>query len=213
MNKTNSTIELVSNTPGLRVIEIFSSIQGEGALMGMPSTFVRFSGCNLRCPWCDTGYSWEDPKKATQMTIGEIVSKCDCDTVILTGGEPCLNKLDDLIDALHEAGKFVAIETNGTQPTPLNADWVTCSPKPQSDYLIHGDCHFNELKYVVDNNFDLACVPPEKLKTCGEVWLQPCDFGDDKEASQKSVERCLNLVMGNKCLRMGIQMHKIFGLE
>ena len=196
-----------------KVIEIFSSIQGEGALMGMPSTFVRFAGCNLRCPWCDTGYSWDNVAGADKMTIAEIVSKCDKDTVILTGGEPCLNDLTELIDALHEVGKFVAIETNGTQPTPLNADWVTCSPKPQSEYLIHGECHFNELKYVVDDNFDLTCVPPEKLQTCGEVWLQPCDCDDDEEGTKQSIKKCLNLVLNNRCLRMGIQMHKIYGVE
>ena len=196
-----------------KVIEIFSSIQGEGALMGMPSTFIRFAGCNLRCPWCDTGYSWDNIAGAAKMTIAEIVSKCDKDTVILTGGEPCLNDLSELIDALHEVGKFVAIETNGTQPTPLNADWVTCSPKPQSEYLIHGECHFNELKYVVDDNFDLTCVPPEKLQTCGEVWLQPCDCGDNEEGTKQSIKKCLNLVLNNRCLRMGIQMHKIYGVE
>ena len=196
-----------------KVIEIFSSIQGEGALIGMPTTFVRFAGCNLRCPWCDTGYSWENLSNATEHCIESIIDLCDKDTVVLTGGEPCLNNLEPLIDALHAAGKFVCIETNGTQPTPMNADWVTCSPKPQSNYLIHGECHFNELKYVVDDNFDLSCIPPEKLQTCGEVWLQPCDCGSDKAATQKSIDRCLNLVMKNKALRMGIQMHKIYNVE
>ena len=82
------------------IIEIFTSIQGEGTHMGLVTTFVRFAGCNLTCPWCDTKESW-DIANSKQMTVEEIVAQCDAARVVLTGGEPTLYELKHLITALH----------------------------------------------------------------------------------------------------------------
>ena len=110
-----------------KINEIFYSLQGEGYHTGTPAVFVRFSGCNLKCSFCDTQH-----EEGTLMTDDEIiaeVSKYPAATVILTGGEPSLWIDDALVDRLHEAGKYVCIETNGTRPLPASIDWVTCSPK------------------------------------------------------------------------------------
>ena len=116
-----------------RVNEIFFTLQGEGAHSGIPAVFVRFSGCNLHCPWCDTEFT-----EFTEMTAEQIVSKMKelYDTpnerrkmCVLTGGEPGLQVDQPLIDALHEAGFYICIETNGTRPLPDGIDWITCSPK------------------------------------------------------------------------------------
>ena len=192
------------------VIEVFGSIQGEGAMMGMPVNFVRLVGCNLACEWCDTKESWN--AKADDMTVEDIVALCNYPIVVITGGEPCIHDLTELREALQAAEKLVAIETNGTLPTGEGFDWVVCSPKPP-EYLIHGQCWFNELKYVVDEEFNVDCIPEDQKKTCGSVWLQPCDYGDDKEKTQKSVQRAMDLVLTAGYLRMGVQLHKLLGVK
>lgn len=192
----------------LPVMEIFDSIQGEGSFIGLPATFVRLSGCNLKCPWCDTKESWQT-SPLNYLSVEEIVARCAQNLVIITGGEPCIHDLAELTGALQEACKFVCIETNGTRPTPQDVDWVTCSPKPPI-YVIHPECKFNELKYVVDEQFALDCIP-DSLKEGDEllsIWLQP--QGYDME---KSAKKAFDLVMSNNYLRMGIQLHKVLNVK
>lgn len=189
------------------IVEIFDSIQGEGVFLGKMVTFVRFAGCNLACPWCDTKESWKQ-EEAQIMTVPEILEQCKQDIVVLTGGEPCLYNLEPLIAKLHEAKKCVAIETNGTLPTPRNADWVTCSPKP-NDYYIHPKCAFNELKYVVDDYFDVEAIPKEILDEFeGCIWLQPEGF-----ALESSKNKAYELVSKYTRLRLGVQLHKLYNLK
>ncbi len=97
----------------MRICEIFNSIQGEGLTMGAPTVFVRAVGCNLRCSWCDTGYSFEG---GTEMTVDEIVDRVgDCFRVCFTGGEPMLQPdAVELIDRLVGKGIQVVLETNGS---------------------------------------------------------------------------------------------------
>jgi len=192
----------------LPVMEIFDSIQGEGAYVGFPVTFIRLAGCNLRCPWCDTKESWAG-ENMVRMLPDEIVAKCSCYIVVITGGEPCMHDIQELVDMLHEKGKFVCIETNGTLPTPLGADWVTCSPKPPM-YNIDTACRFDELKYVVDDSFELNIIP-EVHRSLGSkvmVSIQPQAFD-----MENSVKKATELVMSVNYLRMGIQMHKVINVK
>lgn len=111
----------------MKVNEIFYSLQGEGHFAGCPAVFVRLSGCNRRCPFCDTDFNG-----FTEMTDEEIVAETaqyPAETVVVTGGEPALQLTGGLIDLLHRAGKKVHVETNGSLPLPDGVDWVTCSPK------------------------------------------------------------------------------------
>ena len=99
-----------------RVNEIFCSLQGEGFWTGTPMVFLRFSGCNLKCPFCDT-----DHGGFREMSDGEIVAEIlqaggSCRRVCVTGGEPSLQLDEVLVDALHGAGFKVHVETNGTRP-------------------------------------------------------------------------------------------------
>lgn len=116
----------------LRIAEIFHSIQGEGQWAGVPSTFVRVSGCNLRCVWCDTPYASWNPEGPVQ-TIDEIlavVNKQKLDHVVLTGGEPMLfDPIEDLAHALKALGKTITIETAGTIYRDLPCDLMSISPK------------------------------------------------------------------------------------
>lgn len=212
---TNEKISLIADgNTTYPVMEIFTSIQGEGSMLGMPVTFIRMAGCNLACPWCDTKESWK--KDAKRISIMEIVDQCAMAIVVITGGEPCLQNLVPLIEALHLKEKFVCIETNGTLPTPEGVDWVVCSPKP-AEYEINAQCWFNELKYVVDDNFDAdTCIPEDCKKTCGTVWLQPCDYGEGEENKAKtraSMQKCIDLTLKKGYLRTGIQLHKILDVK
>ena len=115
------------------VSEIFYSIQGEGELTGIPSVFIRTSGCNLRCNWCDTMYaSWEP--EGTEMSLEQILAQVETFPAahcVLTGGEPMVAKgIRDLATALRQAGKHITIETAATVPPDgIACDLASLSPK------------------------------------------------------------------------------------
>ena len=203
------------------VVEIFDSIQGEGAFIGMPVTFVRFYGCNLHCPWCDSKETWGKPLEEASdryrmMTPEEIVEAVKQKIVVFTGGEPLLQNLSPIITMLHQWEVTVCVETNGTQPTPANLDWVVCSPKP-GDYTIVPECQYDELKYVVDENFRVDVVPEAIRGEQGRVWLQPCDYPSTMEAAKQladeSKKRCASLPLEYPFLRAGIQLHKYLEVQ
>lgn len=195
------------------VSEIFSSIQGEGNFLGVPATFIRFVGCNLRCSFCDTKKTWEGKPESTDLSINEILTQAlamDNTLVVITGGEPCLQpQLQDLIDTLRVHGMTVAIETNGTLETPI-ADWITCSPKADANYVINSLCRPNELKYVVTPDFDETVAIPETIRElyAGKIWLQP-------EGSQmkKMWQQCYAMALDDNRLRVGVQLHKLMEVE
>ena len=110
-----------------RVNDIFYSLQGEGHNTGRAAIFIRFSGCNLKCPFCDTDFSRYD--ELTDDDIIERIKDFPSRFVVLTGGEPSLQVDTPLIDKLHAHGYEIAMETNGTHPVPAGIDWTTCSPK------------------------------------------------------------------------------------
>lgn len=115
------------------ISETFYSVQGEGSLVGVPSVFVRTSGCNLRCTWCDTPYaSWKP--EGTEMSVEEIVAVVQREPtrfVVVTGGEPMVAKgMPELLAQLREAGKHITIETAGTiAPQGVACDLASISPK------------------------------------------------------------------------------------
>lgn len=195
------------------VSEIFSSIQGEGNYLGVPSTFIRFVGCNLKCSFCDTKKTWEGKPVGINMSIADIVeqaNKLDNPLIVITGGEPCLQKdLQELIDQLRLRDFTVAIETNGTMPTPIT-DWVTCSPKEDAQYVINSLCRPNELKYVVTPEFDAHAAIPEGIREiyAGKIWLQP-----EGSQMQEMWKKCFKLAMADPRLRVGIQLHKLMEVE
>lgn len=197
----------------LKISEIFSSIQGEGNFLGVPATFIRFVGCNLKCSFCDTKKTWEGKPESTEMSIEELVTKTISlgnTLVVITGGEPCLQPhLQELIDQLRIRNFHVAIETNGTQPTPL-ADWITCSPKEDAQYTINMLCKPNELKYVVTPDFDAEIAIPEGIRDlyAGRIWLQP-----EGSQMQEMWKKCYTLATADPRLRVGVQLHKLMEVE
>lgn len=194
----------------MRINEIFYSLQGEGFYTGTPSLFVRLSGCNLKCPFCDT-----DHLPYTEMTEHEIieeVAKCPAKHVVITGGEPSLQLTELLIEGLHSLGKYVAVETNGTHELPQNVDWVTLSPKDRfvktrSASIVLSRC--NEIKVV----FTERGIPSEYTEIQADHhFLQPCDIGEESrnaEILRSAIAYCLE----HPIWRLSLQTHKLIGVR
>jgi 7-carboxy-7-deazaguanine synthase len=116
----------------VRISEIFYSIQGEGRLIGVPSVFIRTSGCNLRCVWCDTPYtSWRPEGQSYSVAkILRELEKYPARHVVVTGGEPLLaREIEELTAELKRAGRHITIETAATIFKPLTGDLISMSPK------------------------------------------------------------------------------------
>lgn len=191
------------------VIEVFESIQGEGTFLGLGASFIRLAGCNLRCPWCDTKHSF-NIEAAQQLDVESILNACSFSQpiVVITGGEPTLYNLEPLVSALKARGKYVTLETNGTNPVPdeWKIDWITVSPKPGSNYAIN--CRADELKYVVDENFSVDKIALDKVPI-RRVYLQI------ESGKAESAAKAYKIVVKNPNLhlRVGIQLHKVLGVE
>jgi len=120
--------------PILKVSEIFASVQGEGLRQGEPTIFVRLTGCNLRCDFCDTKYAWEGGDNISVQQVIEQVKQqhkeFPADWVCITGGEPLLQDIRELAQKIKREDLRIQIETNGTRFQKLLVDWYTVSPKP-----------------------------------------------------------------------------------
>jgi 7-carboxy-7-deazaguanine synthase len=130
----------------MRIAEIFYSIQGEGNLVGVPSVFIRTSGCNLRCSWCDTPYTSWEPEGEHLSVAGILDRTAEFGTrkhVVLTGGEPMIaSGIVELSERLRERGMHITVETAGTVFTPVACDLMSISPKlsnstPQGIFEAH----------------------------------------------------------------------------
>lgn len=180
-----------------RINEIFASLQGEGFHTGTASVFVRFSGCNLKCPFCDTQH--QTFSEMSDEAIVAEVAKHPANWVILTGGEPSLQATEELVEALHKIGKKIAIETNGTHELPKNLDWVTLSPKEDSIVKL---TKANEVKVVYTGQE----VETWKEKVQAEhYFLQPC--------SCKNTQEVVNYILSHPHWRLSLQTHKYIGIE
>ena len=116
----------------MRIAELFYSIQGEGGLVGVPSVFIRTSGCNLRCAWCDTPYtSWQP--EGTDLELNQILDEVAAHParhVVVTGGEPMIAPdIVALTERLRRRGLHITVETAGTVFTPVVCDLMSISPK------------------------------------------------------------------------------------
>ncbi|MGN0227938.1 MAG: 7-carboxy-7-deazaguanine synthase QueE [Paludibacteraceae bacterium] len=204
-----------------KVNEIFFTLQGEGAHSGIPAVFVRFSGCNLRCPWCDTDFTNYTPMTAEQI-VKEVRELYDMPNerhkmCVLTGGEPSLQVDKPLIDALHDAGFYICIETNGTRPLPQGIDWITCSPKEGTKIALK---QVNEVKVVFTGTYDPQ-VWREQLKA--EHWLlQPLRYTGEwlmenvdawENDRNDNLDDTVRYILTHPFWRLSIQLHKIVGLR
>ena len=196
-----------------KINEIFYSLQGEGHHEGYPSVFVRFSGCNLNCTFCDTQH--QDGIYMDDDSIIRAINLYKADWVVLTGGEPAMFIDEEFIHLLKRAtGKKIAIETNGTCPVPESIDWVTVSPK--TGFEGAGDIPLrvkraSEIKVVdlgqdLEQYFNLECRTPETI-----MYLQPC-FVEDNEQFRKNIMSTVNRVLSNPKWTLSVQLHRFLNI-
>ena len=213
------------------VKEIFYTLQGEGAQSGRAAVFCRFSGCNLWsgreedrsravCQFCDTDFVGTGPdggKFSGANELADAIDRCwggvGADSsplrapkkfVVCTGGEPLLQLDQELIDALHQRGFEVAVETNGTKPAPASLDWICVSPKAGAPFV---QTSGSELKLV----YPQENAPPEKFAQLNfrHFFLQPMDGPDLAANTERAIDYCLR----HPGWRLSIQTHKLVGVR
>jgi 7-carboxy-7-deazaguanine synthase len=215
--------------PGVRlpIVEIFGpTLQGEGLAIGRRAMFVRLAGCDSRCPWCDTKYAWdpEGNQDFSPQEIAEIVQKGGCGLVVLTGGNPCIHDLGELVDMLSALDIEVHVETQGTViPYWLSmVDVATICPKilepedlPRAVAAINAAMRRTavQLKYVVFTERDyedarrLAQIFPDL-----DLIIQP-GYDCDSKCYPYGLEALARRVADDKFMSDGVrflpQLHRI----
>ena len=208
------------------VKELFYTLQGEGANAGRPAVFCRFAGCNLWsgresdranavCKFCDTNFvgidgpgggrfaSARELASAAAELVPESVHARARPMVVCTGGEPLLQLDSDLVQAFHEAGFEVAVETNGTQLPPPGIDWICVSPKAGAEFVLRSG---HELKLVFPQlGADPAGYADLDFK---HLFLQPMDG----PAKQANTDLAIRYCLEHPQWRLSIQTHKLLGI-
>jgi 7-carboxy-7-deazaguanine synthase len=209
------------------VKEIYYTLQGEGAQVGRPAVFCRFSRCNLWtgreaqrsqaiCQFCDTDFVGTDgpgggrfktPEDLAQAVAaawaGEVGTEAQ-PYVVCTGGEPLLQLDETAVDALHALGFVVGVETNGTQSAPRGLDWICVSPKAGAPLVLD---HGHELKLV----FPQAEATPDTFEHLDfeRFLLQPMDGPEREKNTALAIEYCL----AHPRWRLSLQTHKYTGIR
>ncbi|MCX6568712.1 MAG: 7-carboxy-7-deazaguanine synthase QueE [Candidatus Aminicenantes bacterium] len=205
--------------PTLKTTEIFASVQGEGLRQGEPTIFVRLSGCNRRCGFCDTKKAWRGGREMpVEMIVGEVLRLRNGSAAAwacLTGGEPLAQDIGPLVRRLHEAGLKIQVETNGTFPPELGADWTTVSPKPP-DYDVHPGFpkRAREVKLIVCRTLTLDAVRKVRISFPRQVpiILQPQSNAPwSRKKALEILEGAYRTGLSN--IRVSVQLHKVYGLR
>ncbi|PVX31853.1 organic radical activating enzyme [Pasteurella langaaensis DSM 22999] len=203
------------NEPKFPIVEIFESLQGEGMNTGMPSVFVRLGKCNLACPWCDTHYN--DFELWSLSQIMEKVRSFSAKNVIITGGEPTLQpKLSLLLEALKQAGYFLAIETNGLKDIPAQIDFIATSPKAMYAEKYQRRCisTADEVRIVVDGDIQAFCEIIENKIHASGYFLSPCEKNGEMNLLETiTLLGQLNARANKPKWQLSIQTHKLIGIE
>ena len=199
------------------LVEIFESLQGEGRNMGRPCVFIRFAGCNLKCPWCDTEVATRF-SASTQEILDEL-KQYRAKSVILTGGEPTIQGgMPELVAALKAKGYWIGVETNGTRDADWLAfvDYVACSPKMEFADLYSSGRETastlrtaDEVRVVASDERVVAfCREIRKTIAATDYYVSPCDHdGKIDFATAKSV---LSQLDG---WSLSVQLHKLLGFR
>ena len=205
------------------VKELFRTLQGEGAHAGRTAVFCRFTGCNLwsgreddrtgaACTFCDTDFVGTDGTGGGRFTSAQALADAIARSwgprrerryVVFTGGEPLLQLDAELVNAVHDAGFEVAIETNGTLLPPPGIDWICVSPKAGAPWRLREG---HELKLV----YPQEGLTPEELDQLDfqHFWLQPMDGPQRAANTARAVDYCQE----HPVWRLSLQTHKLIGI-
>ena len=205
------------------VKECFLTLQGEGVQTGSRAVFLRFAGCNLwsgreqdrataQCNFCDTDFVGTDGEGGGKFADADLLadrvlaiwgSGGGSRLVVITGGEPMLQLDRALIDALHDRGFRIAVESNGTLPAVEGIDWLCISPKAGTEVVQRSG---DELKLV----WPQEGVDPTEFESWdfANFLIQPMDC----EEREKALDAAIRLVMERPGWRLSLQTHKLLGL-
>ena len=188
----------------LKVNEIFYSIQGEGARAGNPSIFIRLTGCDKTCGFCDTEF-----ESGKLMSVEEIllhIQGWECKWIVWTGGEPALQLTEEIVDYFKKKGYRQCIETNGGSKVPENLDWVSVSPKVAEHVL---EKNFpkgvTELRYVRHKGH--TSVPSPSI---GAAYYFLSPQFDGNMINYENLDACIKLCQKFPQWNLSVQLHKLW---
>jgi organic radical activating enzyme len=195
----------------LKVSEIFYSLQGEGARKGVPTVFIRLSGCSAKFAClaygvkCDTEF--ESGKDWTLDDILAWLAKTPTKEITWTGGEPADQLTDEVVQFFKDAGYYQAIETSGLKPVPKGIDFICVSPKV-AEHVIKKNFPdgVTELRYVRHSGQD---IPAPSVKA-EHYWVSP--HSDGFNINPENVKHCIDLCLKNPLWRLSIQDHKLWNI-
>lgn len=197
-------------SPKLVVVELFNSIQGEGANVGKAATFIRLANCNLNCVFCDT--QWD---KGVEMTLDEIrteIEKYNTRLLIWTGGEPTLQLNNEILAAFPDY--YHAIETNGTRTVPSLIDYISCSPKVPVSMLLRNFQSVNEFRFPISAGDPIPSI--DDLPKADNYFLSPIfNLTEKKEDAfnRQNLTYCLEAIKTDARWRLSVQVHKFLNIE
>jgi organic radical activating enzyme len=199
----------------LNVVEIFKSIQGEGANVGRSAVFVRLACCNLACWYCDTEWN-----KSIKMSVLDVLSEIKrlsnqdnfSNTLLIwTGGEPTLQLTDEILDYFQEF--YNCIETNGTNPVPKKIKYISCSPKVTPFVLRKNFTYVNEFRYPLQVGEILPDI--SELPKADNYFVSPVFLGEEKKRFEQNIENInysINFINNNPQWRLSVQLHKLLNI-
>lgn len=193
------------------VMEHFYTIQGEGFYTGSAAYFVRLGGCDVGCVWCDVKDSW-DASKHPLLSVENIVARvtdAKAPLCVITGGEPAMYDLQPLVDALHNKGIQVNIETSGAYPIQGAIDWVCLSPKKFKFPILESLAKADEFKAVVyhPSDIDWAVSFVKDLKKDCRLFLQP-----EWSKAEQVTPLIIDFVKANPQWHISLQTHKYLNI-
>ncbi len=188
----------------MKVNEIFYSLQGEGRRAGEASIFIRLSGCDLSCSFCDTEF--ETGKEFSSAELLETIQQLstECKWVVWTGGEPMLQLDRDTVDLFRASGFKQALETNGNHRVPFSVEWLAVSPKVAEHVLARNFLRgVDEVRYAW--HAGKTTIPKTKLKA-SHYYLSP--IFDGTTPILENVKHCIKLCLKNPSWKVSTQQHK-----
>lgn len=205
----------------LPIHEQFYTFQGEGVHAGRAAYFIRTFGCPVHCPWCDSAGTWHPdyiPKHINRLSIKALVkevAKTKAEITVITGGEPAIHNLTELVDALHGIGQMAHLETSGAFAIKGELDWVTLSPKRWKLPLAENVARADEFKIIVDR-IEALDEYSQMLGDLGAnpktpIWLHP---EWSQHGNQALLDAITEWIKGHGApYRAGWQMHKNYAAD
>ena len=190
----------------MKINEIFYSLQGEGARVGQPTVFIRLTGCDLSCGFCDTEFA--SGKEITTDELLARVKQYPAKWITWTGGEPMLQLNEGVVSAFRDAGYLQSIETNGGHPVPFDLDWVVVSPKV-AEHVVKRNFPdgVDELRYAW--HAGKMSVPQPGVDAAHKFLSPVCD-GNAINAT--NLKHCIELCKSNPEWKLSVQQHKIWNI-